>query len=80
MWERLYSVRLFSSAIQQVRMAERSKALRSGRSPLLWAWVQIPLLTNIFFIFSYHSKSLQCDTPEAYTFSPISAVDSALDF
>ncbi len=28
-----------------VRMAERSKALRSGRSPLLWAWVQIPLLT-----------------------------------
>lgn len=29
-----------------VRMAERSKALRSGRSPLLWAWVQIPLLTK----------------------------------
>jgi hypothetical protein len=28
-----------------VRMAERSKALRSGRSPLLWAWVRIPLLT-----------------------------------
>ncbi|GBP36546.1 hypothetical protein EVAR_8381_1 [Eumeta japonica] len=26
-------------------MAERSKALRSGRSPLLWAWVRIPLLT-----------------------------------
>jgi hypothetical protein len=26
-------------------MAERSKALRSGRSPDLWAWVQIPLLT-----------------------------------
>ena len=22
-------------------MAERSKALRSGRSPLLWAWVRI---------------------------------------
>ena len=33
----------------QVRMAERSKALRSGRSPLLWAWVRIPLLTTIFF-------------------------------
>ena len=29
-------------------MAERSKALRSGRSPLLWAWVRIPLLTNTF--------------------------------
>ena len=28
-------------------MAERSKALRSGRSPLLWAWVRIPLLTRI---------------------------------
>ena len=35
-----------------VRMAERSKALRSGRSPLLWAWVRIPLLTKIFFPFS----------------------------
>ena len=30
-------------------MAEWSKALRSGRSPLLRAWVQIPLLTNNFF-------------------------------
>ena len=29
-------------------MAERSKALRSGRSPVLWAWVQIPLLTLIW--------------------------------
>ena len=28
-----------------VRMAEWSKALRSGRSPLRWAWVRIPLLT-----------------------------------
>ena len=35
-----------------VRMAERSKALRSGRSPLLWAWVRIPLLTkNILVCF-----------------------------
>ncbi len=33
---------------KQVRMAERSKALRSGRSPLLWAWVRIPLLTIYF--------------------------------
>ena len=31
-----------------VRMAERLKALRSDRSPLLWAWVRIPLLA-IFF-------------------------------
>ena len=31
--------------IMDVRMAEWSKALRSGRSPLLWAWVRIPLLT-----------------------------------
>ena len=30
-------------------MAEWSKALRSGRSPLLWAWVRIPLLTKVFF-------------------------------
>ena len=30
-------------------MAEWSKALRSGRSPLLWAWVRIPLLTSIVF-------------------------------
>ena len=31
-----------------VRMAERSKALRSGRSLVLQAWVRIPLLTNSF--------------------------------
>ena len=29
-------------------MAERSKALRSGRSLVLQAWVRIPLLTTIF--------------------------------
>ena len=34
--------------LQWVRMAERSKALRSGRSPLLWALVRIPLLTKYF--------------------------------
>ena len=34
----------------RVRMAERSKALRSGRSPLLWAWVRIPLLTGKYFL------------------------------
>lgn len=28
-----------------VRMAERSKALRSGRSLVFQAWVRIPLLT-----------------------------------
>ena len=31
-------------------MAERSKALRSGRSLVLQAWVRIPLLTNRFVI------------------------------
>ena len=30
-----------------VRMAERSKALRSGRSLVLQAWVRIPLLTKV---------------------------------
>ncbi len=30
---------------EYVRMAERSKALRSGRSLVLQAWVRIPLLT-----------------------------------
>ena len=38
----------FASSGPIVRMAERSKALRSGRSPLLWAWVRIPLLTSVF--------------------------------
>ncbi|KAK4298194.1 hypothetical protein Pmani_029435 [Petrolisthes manimaculis] len=28
-------------------MAERSKALRSGRSPVFRAWVRIPLLTEL---------------------------------
>ena len=31
-------------------MAEWSKALRSGRSPLLRAWVRIPLLTEQPFV------------------------------
>ena len=30
----------------RVRMAERSKALRSGRGLVLQAWVRIPLLTS----------------------------------
>eukprot|EP00794_Sanderia_malayensis_P010143 gene10143-11177_t len=37
-------------------MAEWSKALRSGRSPLLWAWVRIPLLT--VFLAGLHDASL----------------------
>ena len=41
----------FQSHQTTVRMAERSKALRSGRSPLLWAWVRIPLLTKVFLKF-----------------------------
>ena len=49
-----------------VRMAERSKALRSGRSPLLWAWVRIPLLTtnllSVEDIFSYFILTAWCAT------------------
>ena len=37
-----------SAPTERVRMAERSKALRSGRSPVLRAWVRIPLLTHPF--------------------------------
>ena len=39
-----------------VRMAEWSKALRSGRSPLLWAWVRIPLLTKYFYFGSLQNR------------------------
>ena len=40
-------------------MAERSKALRSGRSPLLWAWVRIPLLTY-FFVYYFGALWKEC--------------------
>ena len=47
-------------------MAERSKALRSGRSPLLWAWLRIPLLTELFLsklcLLSYLATSCPSDT------------------
>ena len=33
-----------------VRMAERSQALRSGRSPGIWTWVQTPLLTIVWSV------------------------------
>ena len=36
-------------------MAERSKALRSGRSLVLQAWVRIPLLTITFHSLVYQS-------------------------
>ena len=42
---------------ETVRMAERSKALRSGRSPLLWAWVRIPLLTSTLLFHQPFYKS-----------------------
>ena len=42
--------------ILQVRMAERSKALRSGRSLVLQAWVRIPLLTNFFQAATFSPK------------------------
>ena len=38
-------------------MAERSKALRSGRSPVLWAWVRIPLLTKSIIYFSFYNDA-----------------------
>ena len=40
-------------------MAERSKALRSGRSLVLQAWVRIPLLTTLLInkgTVSYYSE------------------------
>src|SRR6218665_2910455 len=39
-------------------MAERSNSLRSARSPVLWAWVQIPLLTKFIFC-NYNNYCLQ---------------------
>ncbi len=48
-------------SVYQVRMAEWSKALCSGRSPLLRAWVQIPLLTNISDLISLNfNKIIRC--------------------
>ena len=43
-------------------MAERSKALRSGRSPVFWARVRIPLLTLVhgaFHIIVLHSSTVE---------------------
>ena len=58
----------------KVRMAERSKALRSGRSPLLWAWVRIPLLTTRFAA----SKSSPVGNPSSvWTSARISWVNSS---
>ena len=54
---------LYSYDIQYiVRMAEWSKALRSGRSPLLWAWVRIPLLTKSFYTIpaTNHAFPIEC--------------------
>ena len=42
-------------------MAEWSKALRSGRSPLLWAWVRIPLLTKPFWFVL--AAAIYCSCP-----------------
>ena len=43
-------------------MAEQSKALRSGRSPVFWARVRIPLLTLVhgaFHIIVLHSSTVE---------------------
>ena len=58
--------------IYQVRMAEWSKALRSGRSPLLRAWVQIPLLTKIFYLFLSISFIFLSETITFFIFFGIS--------
>ena len=57
LFDHMYSVHYYNILYQMhgVRMAERSKALRSGRSPHLWAWVRIPLLTTCF----YYLKGLE---------------------
>ena len=39
-----------TTASFSVRMAERSKALRLGRSPIERAWVRIPLLTILYVL------------------------------
>ena len=46
-----FDLQFHPNSNQHVRMAEWSKALRSGRSLVLQAWVRIPLLTK--FIFRY---------------------------
>ena len=51
-----------------VRMAERSKALRSGRSPVLRAWVRIPLLTIFLGLILTHSGHHHQRTMKYYTF------------
>ena len=54
------STQLASLSLSTVRMAERSKALRSGRSPVFRAWVRIPLLTHfLFFLTFFNSDSSQ---------------------
>ena len=53
-----------TSMQQEVRMAERSKALRSGRSPPRRAWVRIPLLTTN--VLPVQSMSV-CDFPGLHT-------------
>ncbi|GBO46357.1 hypothetical protein AVEN_92845-1 [Araneus ventricosus] len=55
----------------EVRMAERSNALRSGRSPLLWAWFRIPFLTlkqNFIFILLVHNRSKNLNLNYTYEF------------
>ena len=47
-------------------MAEWSKALRSGRSPVLWARVQIPLLTMIEIWIPIRFETFLFDPPYLY--------------
>ena len=56
-WKKILNLK-FCPPFNEVRMAEWSKALRSGLSLLLKAWVRIPLLTKLFFKIILHSLSL----------------------
>ena len=58
---------LCNCLLRYVRMAEWSKALRSGRSPLLWAWVRIPLLTNVFLDYFFSTSYTHSKCPRRKT-------------
>ena len=62
-----------SQRIIAARMAERSKALCFGRSPLLWACVRIPLLTNTFYLWKSYAEFNQ--TLECLLFKRVTAHD-----
>ena len=60
-------------------MAERSKALRSGRSPLLRAWVRIPLLTRYLFRHLFPPPTWLVDTSYPLTLQLASQQSGAVE-